>query len=273
MKTPHTHTIDLLAPLIVQARGYHRELPNTARPRLLVVTASTDPHDTLLRVVDPVSQRVVAQVNTHYARNEAMAVSPDARFVVVAGWSGEVKIFEVEVTRQGVFSKFSRVAAITPHRKRTTGLVFTDNTTLVTCSLDGTRVVWDLDVRFRLSEKPRRLETYRSVGNEEYVGMSGGPDGVLVVRRSSGAVDIVNGADVITTIDMDEVGLPPITKMQLSRSGVLVTCHEGSRIAFEWNVNSTEETATGAGAGAAEGVHQRRRGSSRGRGGVVTNKK
>ncbi|GFR51981.1 hypothetical protein Agub_g14508 [Astrephomene gubernaculifera] len=90
--------------------------------------------------------------------NHDLAVSYDGRFIAAATFSSDVKIWEMKYSREGEFRGLLKAMNLSGHRGQVAcvGLSY-DNCRAATAGKDGMLKVWNIDVRYELSEDPKVL--------------------------------------------------------------------------------------------------------------------
>ncbi|CAI7750580.1 unnamed protein product [Closterium sp. NIES-53] len=105
--------------------------------------------------------KVVGEVDSNQLRNTMAALSPDGRFLAIAAFTADVKIWELVYGRDGAIQSVTRVMQLKGHKSAVTWLAFTwDSKGMVTASKDGTIKIWNIDVRYHLDEDPKCRRTF-----------------------------------------------------------------------------------------------------------------
>ncbi|KXZ48528.1 hypothetical protein GPECTOR_27g699 [Gonium pectorale] len=101
--------------------------------------------------------REVAMFEPNALANHDLAVSPrDGRFVAAATFSSDVKIWEMKYSREGEFRGLIKVMNLSGHRSQVACVALSfDNTRAATAGKDGMLKIWNIDVRYELSEDPK----------------------------------------------------------------------------------------------------------------------
>ncbi|GBG76855.1 hypothetical protein CBR_g23070 [Chara braunii] len=105
--------------------------------------------------------RCVGTVDSNQLCNHMAALSPNGRFLAAAAFTGDVKIWEVCMTKDGQVKEVAKAMQLKGHKSAVTWLCFAhDSQKVVTASKDGKIKVWNINVRYELSEDPRCLHTF-----------------------------------------------------------------------------------------------------------------
>ncbi|GBG76057.1 hypothetical protein CBR_g21297 [Chara braunii] len=105
--------------------------------------------------------RCVGTVDSNQLCNHMAALSPSGRFLAAAAFTGDVKIWEVCTAKDGQVKEVARAMQLKGHKSAVTWLCFAhDSEKVVTASKDGKIKVWNINVRYELSEDPRCLHTF-----------------------------------------------------------------------------------------------------------------
>ncbi|GLD94149.1 hypothetical protein PINS_up002760 [Pythium insidiosum] len=104
--------------------------------------------------------------NTNQVTNYHCVGSKDNRFVAVAAYTPEVKIFEITREKNGTFRRAQKVMSLQGHRTGVLDLAFNGSDTLpvnrvVTTCKDATIRVWDINVRYAQQEDPKNIKTFK----------------------------------------------------------------------------------------------------------------
>ncbi|XP_031553356.1 transducin beta-like protein 2 isoform X2 [Actinia tenebrosa] len=103
---------------------------------------------------------VLAIIDTLQVNNSFCSLSPCGRFVASAGFTPDVKLWEVEFDKGDNFRKISRAMELKGHTAGIYHFTFSsDSTRMATVSKDGTWRVWDIDVEYSKQEDPHLLLT------------------------------------------------------------------------------------------------------------------
>lgn len=103
---------------------------------------------------------LLASFNTQQVKNFQMTVSPiDGRFVGVAAWSPGVKVKEV-ITKNGEFNRLDKAMDLKSPKGLRAVCFSADNTRAFTVDKGGLLALWNVDVRYQVSEDPKIILTY-----------------------------------------------------------------------------------------------------------------
>ncbi|OIT29086.1 PREDICTED: transducin beta-like protein 2 [Nicotiana attenuata] len=104
------------------------------------------------------SGKIVGNVDTNQLKNNMAAISPNGRFIAAAAFTADVKVWEIVYSKDGAVKEVSRVMELKGHKSAVTCLCFTPNSEqIITASKDGSIRVWNINVRYHLSEDPKTL--------------------------------------------------------------------------------------------------------------------
>ncbi|GAX85174.1 hypothetical protein CEUSTIGMA_g12592.t1 [Chlamydomonas eustigma] len=115
--------------------------------------------------------------------NHELALSGDGRFIAVASFTSEVKIWEVKTAKDtGAVTGVVKAMDLKGHKKKVMSVALSpDGKRAVTVSQDGTLRVWNIDVRYSFSEDPKTLLTIAIplAGGRCYQHLAYGPTGII----------------------------------------------------------------------------------------------
>lgn len=159
-----------------------------------VVVSSTD--DTEVRVWAADTGVEIARLDTLQFKNHNAAISPDGRFIAAAAFTADVKIWEVERSKQGapmgVDAKHA-VMLLKGHRGAVQWVAFTpDGKGAVTVSKDKTMKLWNIDVRYGVNEDPKVVASVDLSGE-----MTGAQLPTRVAVSPGGVIAVVVGSALV----------------------------------------------------------------------------
>ncbi|KAF0694087.1 Aste57867_15007 [Aphanomyces stellatus] len=159
--------------------------------------------------------------------------SKDNRFIAVAAFTPEVKIYEIKRTKQGSFDKLHKAMALQGHKSGVMDVAFdgsdaTPVNHLVTTSKDGSVRLWDINVRYKLEEDPKCIKTYTSdvvystvdmTANGAVIALGHGTELSFLNAETMQLVLIIANAqdDAITRIQFDATGREILVQGTTSR--------------------------------------------------------
>jgi len=98
---------------------------------------------------------LLATVNTNQMQNHMAVVSPDSKFVGVAAFTSDVRLWEVKYNKSGQFDQVHRALELKGHKRGINYLGFSkDGTHVATASKDGSWRLWRVNVRYNIGEDP-----------------------------------------------------------------------------------------------------------------------
>lgn len=191
-----------------------------AIPTGIVVSLSTKKEG---RVFD-LKGRPVATFEPASLANHGLALSLDGRFMAVASFSPDVKIWEMKYGREGEFKGLQK-AMILSHKSQVTAVAISqDNRRAATCSKDGMLKVWNIDVRFHLSEDPKVLLSVPMAlpDGRAYQHLAFGPPATgLLAACHEGTVHLLSAAtgELLERIDAHDLTISCIRWAPAARKG------------------------------------------------------
>ncbi|KAG1663887.1 hypothetical protein FOA52_014700 [Chlamydomonas sp. UWO 241] len=176
--------------------------------------------------------------------NHDLAVSIDGRFISVACFTSEVKIWEVKCDKNtGVVTGVYKAMELKGHKKKVMSVALShDNKRAVTVSQDGTLRVWNIDVRYALAEDPKTVLTIAMPlsGGRCYQRLAMGPGGIIAASVDGlvHLLDGTNGSLLDAIPDAHDGGVSELhwcpTKLRLpgvaEPVAVLATCGRDKRV-------------------------------------------
>ncbi|XP_032242347.2 transducin beta-like protein 2 isoform X2 [Nematostella vectensis] len=103
---------------------------------------------------------VLATLDTLQINNSFSALSPCGRFVASAGFTPDVKLWEVKFNKSDAFEQVSRAMELKGHTAGIYHFSFSaDSKRMATVSKDSTWRVWDIDVEYTKQQDPALLMT------------------------------------------------------------------------------------------------------------------
>eukprot|EP00918_Siedleckia_nematoides_P056391 GHVU01123004.1.p1 GENE.GHVU01123004.1~~GHVU01123004.1.p1 ORF type:complete len:410 (+),score=83.91 GHVU01123004.1:412-1641(+) len=122
-----------------------------------IITASASTKDTQVHVWSYAGDRL-ASYNPNQIQNFNLVMSPlDGRFVGVAAWSSGVKLMEIVLNKTQEFSKLQKAVDARSECGVLAAAVSPDNSRLAMVCKDGTWRLWNISVRYNLSEDAKLL--------------------------------------------------------------------------------------------------------------------
>ncbi|XP_078448026.1 transducin/WD40 repeat-like superfamily protein [Wolffia australiana] len=107
------------------------------------------------------SGKNLGTVNTNQLKNSMATVSPNGRFLAAAAFTADVKVWEINYSKDGSVKEISRAMQLKGHENAVTWLCFTpDSEKIITASKDKTIRIWNIKVRYHLDEDPKTLKVF-----------------------------------------------------------------------------------------------------------------
>jgi len=103
-------------------------------------------------------------INTNQVRVNMGSISPDSRFISIAAWTGDVRIWEIKYNKETHdFEGINKVMELKGHKSAIFCVDISQNSSRVaTTSKDGTWKLWKTDVRYQIGADPECLLTIQA---------------------------------------------------------------------------------------------------------------
>eukprot|EP00238_Polyblepharides_amylifera_P000242 CAMPEP_0196574060 /NCGR_PEP_ID=MMETSP1081-20130531/3842_1 /TAXON_ID=36882 /ORGANISM="Pyramimonas amylifera, Strain CCMP720" /LENGTH=395 /DNA_ID=CAMNT_0041891959 /DNA_START=113 /DNA_END=1300 /DNA_ORIENTATION=+ len=132
------------------------DILSLAASKTLALSCSN--YETNLGIWSIDSGKLIEKVNTNQLVNNSASISPDGRFFAAATFTADVKVWELLQHKVTDPVKCTRVMVLQGHKGAVTSVAFSaDSTKMVTASKDGFLILWNINVRYQLSEDPKIL--------------------------------------------------------------------------------------------------------------------
>jgi len=187
---------------------------------------------------------------TAQLRNHHIQRSENGRFLAVGAWTSDVMVLELKANKDGTLKSLGKAMTLRGHRQGIIDLAFnTRDDKIVTLSKDQTLKLWDINVRYEMSEDPRCLATINVSEHEQLKNLGGlvrlalytneqnTRDLILISQQSDIHVFDVQKNKVIETIDNAHSEGSNIYKMMFKEhkgKPYLYTCGDDGRVNM-WN--------------------------------------
>nr|KJB22318.1 hypothetical protein B456_004G040800 [Gossypium raimondii] len=103
--------------------------------------------------------KVLGHVDTNQLKNTMATISPNGRFLAAAAFTAD--IWEIVYAKDGSVKEVLNVMQLKGHKSAVTWLCFSPNSEqIITTSKDGSIRVWNINVRYHLSEDPKTLKVF-----------------------------------------------------------------------------------------------------------------
>ncbi|RLN67079.1 hypothetical protein BBJ29_005003 [Phytophthora kernoviae] len=124
-------------------------------------------------------------VNTNQVANYHCVGSKDNRYIAVAAYTPEVKIYEITREKTGAFKKVNKIMSLQGHRTGVVDLAFDGSDTLpvnrvVTISKDASVRLWNINVRYIVQEDPKVLSSFNASEDQPFQTVDFAPNGKLL---------------------------------------------------------------------------------------------
>lgn len=117
--------------------------------------------DTTVKIWD-IKGELLHTIDTHQMNNSHGIVSPCGRFVATAGFTPDVKVWEVCFDKSGSFKEVVRAFELKGHSSGVYSFSFSnDSRRMATVSKDGTWKLWDTNVEYQKKQDPYLLKSWR----------------------------------------------------------------------------------------------------------------
>ncbi|KAL6750671.1 WD40-repeat-containing domain protein [Haematococcus lacustris] len=156
--------------------------------------------------------RELAVLEPNSLANHNLALSNDGRFVAVASFTAEVKLWELKWARDtGEFKGAAKAMELKGHKSQVLAVAFSpDAKRCVSASKDGTLRVWNIDVRYTLSEDPKTLLVIAQplAQNRCYQHLAFGPNN-LIAASWEGTVHLLDAGtgELLESIDAHDAAV------------------------------------------------------------------
>eukprot|EP01117_Protostelium_nocturnum_P013200 TRINITY_DN4910_c0_g1_i5.p1 TRINITY_DN4910_c0_g1~~TRINITY_DN4910_c0_g1_i5.p1 ORF type:complete len:249 (-),score=75.32 TRINITY_DN4910_c0_g1_i5:35-781(-) len=99
----------------------------------------------------------IASINTNQVKNNMGIITPDSRFVSVAAWTGEVRLWEISYQKSsGEAEKLDKVMDLVGHHSGINSINVSEDSNLVgTASKDGCWKLYDINIRYQAGQEPK----------------------------------------------------------------------------------------------------------------------
>jgi len=109
-------------------------------------------------------------VDTSSVKNNKFLITPDSRFIAVATWTSEVKLWEVLYDKEGNFKEVKKTMELFGHSSTIHSIsVSADATKIATCSKDHSWKVYNINVK---NNSPNIIFAHQGEKGYDHVGLS-----------------------------------------------------------------------------------------------------
>ncbi|TYZ57011.1 hypothetical protein PybrP1_003277 [[Pythium] brassicae (nom. inval.)] len=146
------------------------------------------------------SGQLLQVVNTNQVANYHCVGSKDNRYIAVAAYTPEVKILEITREKNGLFKKVNKIMTLQGHRTGVLDLAFNGSDTapvtrMLTVCKDASVRLWDINVRYVVSEDPKMLTTFNASELKPYQSVDLSPNAKLLVAARDRDVLFISTSD------------------------------------------------------------------------------
>ncbi|OQS00280.1 hypothetical protein THRCLA_06066 [Thraustotheca clavata] len=170
------------------------------------------------------SGHLLQTVNVNQIQNYHGVQSLDNRFIAVAAYTPEVKIFEIQRAKDGSFSKLNKAMGLQGHTSGVTDIAFDGSdfkpvNHIVTSSKDGSIRVWDINVRYKLQEDPKCIKQFQAPSGY-YSTVDITPDGKWIAMTQGSALYFLKVATMQICCEIQNAQDDDITRIQFDATGI-----------------------------------------------------
>lgn len=144
---------------------------------------------------------VTAQLKNHH-----IVRSEDGRFLAVGAWTSDVMVLELKTNKDGSLKSLSKAMTLKGHRQGIIDLSFNNLTDkAVTLSKDQTMRLWNINVRYEMSEDPKCLGTVNLTEFEDLKNLGGLVRVALYTRSTdSGNIVVISHMSDLIVFDVEK---------------------------------------------------------------------
>uniref|UniRef100_K3WI21 Uncharacterized protein n=1 Tax=Globisporangium ultimum (strain ATCC 200006 / CBS 805.95 / DAOM BR144) TaxID=431595 RepID=K3WI21_GLOUD len=147
-----------------------------------------------------VTGKLLQVVNTNQVANYHCIGSKDNRYIAVAAYTPEVKIFEITREKNGNFKKVNKIMTLHGHRTGVLDLAFNGSDTvpvtrMITVCKDASVRLWDINVRYVVNEDPKVLSNFTASEQKAYQSVDLSPNGKLLATARDHDILFVSTSD------------------------------------------------------------------------------
>jgi len=136
------------------------------------VVTSSEENDTTIKAWNKKGDNL-ATFNNNQLKNYKFVASENGKFIGVASWAPDTRILELKTNKDGSFKSISKAMELKGHRLSVLSLGFNHATDrAATVSKDNSVKIWNIDVRYEMSEDPKCLQTIDFANEKELISKS-----------------------------------------------------------------------------------------------------
>ncbi|OWZ24029.1 hypothetical protein PHMEG_0001012 [Phytophthora megakarya] len=170
------------------------------------------------------SGELLQTVNTNQVANYHCVGSKDNRYIAVAAYTPEVKIYEIAREKTGAFKKVNKIMTLQGHRTGVMDLAFDGSDALpvnrvVTISKDASVRLWDINVRYTVQEDPKVMSTFTASAEQPFQAVDFAPNGKILAMVRGKDLEFVRTSDNKVFYRIDNAIEDPIKRAGFSPDG------------------------------------------------------
>ncbi|KAG7392298.1 Transducin beta-like protein 2 [Phytophthora pseudosyringae] len=170
------------------------------------------------------SGELLQTVNTNQVANYHCVGSKDNRYIAVAAYTPEVKIYEIAREKTGAFKKVNKIMTLQGHRTGVMDLAFDGSDALpvnrvVTISKDASVRLWDINVRYTVQEDPKVMSSFTATGDQPFQAVDFAPNGKMLAAVRGQDLVFVRTSDNKEFYTIENAIEDPIKRATFSPDG------------------------------------------------------
>ncbi|KAE8906507.1 hypothetical protein PF005_g6703 [Phytophthora fragariae] len=170
------------------------------------------------------SGELLQTVNTNQVTNYHCVGSKDNRYIAVAAYTPEVKIYEIAREKSGAFKKVNKIMTLQGHRTGVMDLAFDGSDKLpvnrvVTISKDASIRLWDINVRYTVQEDPKVMAYFNASGEQPFQAVDFAPSGKMLAMVRGKDVVFVRTSDNKEFFTIEDAIEDPVKRAVFSPDG------------------------------------------------------
>ncbi|POM58492.1 Glucose repression regulatory protein TUP1 [Phytophthora palmivora] len=200
----------------------HSVLMNDIGNWATIITCASD-SDTDVKFWN-LSGELLQTVNTNQVANYHCIGSKDNRYIAVAAYTPEVKIYEIAREKSGAFKKVNKIMTLQGHRTGVMDLAFDGSDALpvnrvVTISKDASVRLWDINVRYTVQEDPKVMSAFTASGDLPFQAVDFAPNGKILAMVRGKDLEFIRTSDNNAFCTIEDAIEDPIKRAVFSPDG------------------------------------------------------